>query len=103
MSSEDDLELVHGSGNVFRDFGYQDADLRQAKALMASAVIKVLDARHWTTRMAEDETGVSHADFSRIRRANLERFTLDRLMMILAKLDQEVQLSVSVRPRPKAA
>ena len=103
MTGKDHMNLVPGSGNVFRDFGYEDADLRQAKALMASAVIKVLDARRWTTRKAEDETGVSHADFSRIRRANLERFTLDRLMMILAKLDQEVQLTVSVRPRPKAA
>ncbi|WP_334147255.1 type II toxin -antitoxin system TacA 1-like antitoxin [Hyphomicrobium sp.] len=32
---DDDLELVYGGGNVFRDFGRADADLRQAMALMS--------------------------------------------------------------------
>ncbi|MGE0007688.1 MAG: helix-turn-helix domain-containing protein [Parvibaculaceae bacterium] len=100
MSTKDDIELIRGSGNVFRDLGRDDADLLQAKALMASEIIKVLDDRRWTTRKAEDATGISHADFSRIRRANLGRFTLDRLMTILTLLGQEVELAVSVRPRP---
>jgi predicted XRE-type DNA-binding protein len=101
--STDDMELIHGSGNVFRDFDRDDADLQQAKALMASEIIKILDGRGWTTRKAEDATGVSHADYSRIRRANLARFTLDRLMGILTSLGQEVELSVSVRPRVETA
>lgn len=101
MNKNEDMELVHGSGNVFRDFNRADADLQQAKALMASEIIKILDDRHWTTRKAQDATGVSHADFSRIRRVNLGRFTLDRLMTVLTLLGQEVELSVSVRPRGK--
>lgn len=100
--STDDMELIHGSGNVFRDFHRDDADLQQAKALMASEIIKILDDRHWTTRKAEDATGISHADYSRIRRTNLGRFTLDRLMTILTMLGQEVELSVNVRPRKGA-
>ena len=99
MTKDDDFELIHGSGNVFRDFGREDADLQQAKALMASEIIRILDDRSWTTRKAEDATGISHSDYSRIRRANLGRFTLDRLMTILAKLGQEVEVSVSIRPR----
>ena len=97
----DDIELVHGSGNVFRDFGRADADLLQVKALMASEIIKILDERQWTTRRAEEATGISHADFSRIRRVNLARFTLDRLMTVLTLLGQEVEVSVNVRPRGK--
>jgi len=99
MTRDNDLELVHGSGNVFRDFGRADADLQQAKTLMASEIIRILEDRQWTTRKAEEATGISHADFSRIRRVNLGRFTLDRLMTILAKLGQEVEVSVSIRPR----
>ncbi|MDQ0470336.1 helix-turn-helix domain-containing protein [Labrys wisconsinensis] len=102
MSIGDDMELIHGSGNVFRDFGRDDADLRQAKALMASEIIKILDTRQWTTRKAEEATGISHADFSRIRRAKVERFTLDQLMTILTRLGQEVELSVNVHPRQDA-
>lgn len=99
--SDDDLELVHGSGNVFRDFGRDDADLKQAKALMAGEIIRILDERGWSTRKAQESTGISHADFSRIRRANLARFTLDRLMHVLTLLGQDVELSLRVSPRER--
>lgn len=95
----DDFELVYGSGNVFRDFNYPDADIRQAKCILAAEIIKILDARQWTIRRAEEATGINHADFARIRNVNIGRFTLDRLMAILGKLGQEVELAVSVKPR----
>lgn len=97
----DDFELVRGSGNVFRDFGYPDADIRQAKALLAAAIMKTLDERQWSTRRAEQETGINHADFARIRGVKIERFSLERLVSILGALDQEVELSIEVRPRLK--
>ncbi len=43
--SERDFELVEGSGNVFRDLGDPDADLKQAKAILAARIIAVLDDR----------------------------------------------------------
>ena len=55
----DDMELIHGSGNVFRDFGYPGADVRQAKALLAAQVINILDEEKLSTRQAEARTGVS--------------------------------------------
>jgi predicted XRE-type DNA-binding protein len=97
----DDFELVQGNGNVLRDFGYADADVRRAKSLLAAEIMKILDARQWSTRQAEEATGISHSDFTRIRKANTDRFTLDRLMLVLSKLGQEVELSVTVRPRPQ--
>ncbi len=68
---------------------------------MAAEIIKILDERKWTTRRAQEATGVSHADFARIRNANVGRFTLDRLMAVLTKLGQEVELVITVRPRPE--
>jgi predicted XRE-type DNA-binding protein len=96
---DDSKEIITGSGNVFRDFGYPDADVRQAKALLGTQVMKILDDEGLSTRQAEERTGVSHSEFSRIRQAKFSRFTIDRLMMILARLGQEVELSVSVHPR----
>lgn len=97
----DDLEIVTGSGNVFEDFGYPDAEVRQAKAMLAAEIIKVLDADSLSTRQAEARTGIAHAEFSRIRNVKLERFTFDRLLTILDKLGQHVELSVTVTPRAK--
>ena len=95
----DDMELIHGSGNVFRDLGYPDAEVRQAKALLAAEIIKVLNEEGLSTRQAAARTGVAHAEFSRIRNVRLARFTFDRLLTILDKLGQDVELSVVVTPR----
>ena len=48
----DDLELVRGSGNVFRDFGSPNADLEQARAILAAKIIHVLDERKLSVRAA---------------------------------------------------
>ena len=103
MTKQDnDFELVRGSGNVFRDFGRSDADVQQTKALLAARIIRVLDDAGLSTRKAEARTGVSHADFTRIRNVQLGRFTIDRLMTVLNKLGQQVEVQVSVQPRQPA-
>ena len=81
------VELVHGSRNVFRDFGDPQADLKQAKAVLAARIIAVLDDRGFAVRKAASLTGFAAAHFSRIRNADLGRFTLDRLMRMLAALE----------------
>ena len=98
--SENDVEWVEGSGNVFRDFGDPHADLKQAKAILAARIIAVLDNRGLTVRKAGAMTGFAAADFSRIRNANLGRFTLDRLMKMLAALDDSIRVVVQVDAGP---
>ena len=100
--NESDVGWVEGSGNVFRDLGDPQADLKQAKAILATRIIAVLDERKLTVREAGSRSGFAAADFSRIRNANLGRFTLDRLMKILGALDSGVRVSVHVGPRPGA-
>ena len=46
--SEGDFGLVEGSGNVFRDFGDPDADLKQAKAVLAARIIAVATGKKIT-------------------------------------------------------
>ena len=71
MKSEK-LEVMRGSGNVFRDLGHKSPDVEQFKAILA-------------------------ADFSRIRNADLGRFTVDRLMSIINRLGSRVEVKVRVR------
>ncbi len=101
--SEDDFKLVEGSGNVFRDFGDPLADLKQAKAVLAARIIAPLDDRGLTVRKASERTGFAAADFSRIRNADLGRFTLDRLMTMLAALEPRLQVTVQVEERSGGA
>lgn len=99
---EETLELVRGSGNVFRDFGKEDADAQQLKVLLAAEIIKILDRERLTVRAAHERTGIAAADFSRIRNANLQRFTLDRLLSILNRLGVRVEVKIRVRPTSAA-
>ena len=39
--SDDDFDLVRGSGNVFRDLNQPNADLEQLRALLAAQVLAV--------------------------------------------------------------
>ena len=94
--SENDFELVEGSGNVFRDLGDPHADLKQAKAMLAARIIAVLDERGLSVRKAGALTRFAAADFSRIRNADLGRFTLDRLMKMLVALDSEMRVTLHV-------
>ena len=91
------LEVTHGSGNVFRDLGHANADVEQFKAILAAEIIKVLDREGLSVRAAQTRTRIAAADFSRIRNADLGRFTVDRLMSIINRLGSRVEVKVRIR------
>ena len=91
------LKVVRGSGNVFRDLGHENADIEQFKAILAAEIIKELDRQALTVRGANKRTGIAAADFSRIRNADLGRFTVDRLMTIMNRLGSRVEVKIKVR------
>lgn len=97
------IKVIRGSGNVFRDFGYPNADLEQAKCLLASEILKTLDRDGLTVRAAAEKTGTAAADFSRIRKLDLDRFTVDRLMTIVHRLGGKVEVSVKIKRAPVEA
>ncbi len=99
----EEFELVHGSGNVFRDLGRENADALQLKAILAAEIIKALDKEHLTVRAAHERTGIAAADFSRIRNADLGRFTIDRLMSVLNRLGARIEVKIKVKRIEKEA
>jgi predicted XRE-type DNA-binding protein len=94
---DEPFELVRGSGNVFRDFGHPNADVEQMKAILAAEIIKMLNREKLTVIGAHARTGIAAADFSRIRNADLGRFTLDRLVTIINRLGSRVEVKIKVR------
>ena len=97
MKRQEELELVRGSGNVFRDLARENSDVEQLKAILAAEIIKALDRERLTVRAAQARTGIAGADFSRIRNADLGRFTVDRLMAIINRLGSQIEVKVWVR------
>lgn len=103
---DEQFEVIRGSGNVYRDLGKDNPDLRQFKAILATEIVKALDRDRLTVREAHARTGIAAADFSRIRNADLGRFTVDRLMSIINRLGSRIEVAVKVKrsaAAPRAA
>jgi len=99
--TNDDFDIVRGSGNIYADLGDPDSDTKMMKAQLAAEIIAVLDRRKLTVREGEKLTSVSAADLSRIRNADLGRFTIDRLVRVLNAFDRRVTVKVTRAQRPQ--
>ena len=97
------IEVVRGSGNVFRDFDIPNPDVAQFKAILAAKIIRMLDREELTVRGAHTRTGIAAADFSRIRNDDLGRFTVDRLMTIINRLGMRIEVQVKLKAAKSAA
>jgi predicted XRE-type DNA-binding protein len=64
---------------------------------LAAEIIKELTREGLSVRAAHGRTGIAAADFSRIRNADLGRFTVDRLMSIINRLGSRIEVRVRVR------
>ena len=97
--SDHRLDIVRGSDNPFRDAGVSDPDIKLMKADLAAGIIRILRERDLNGARAAALAEVNEADLSRVRNADLNRFTIDRLVRIINRLDSRVQVAVSLRPR----
>jgi predicted XRE-type DNA-binding protein len=96
----DEMELVKGSDNPFADVGLPDADTKLIKADLAAEIVGILRERRLTGAAAAKLVGIQTADISRIRNADVSRFTIDRLVHILNRLNRHVEMRVTVKAVP---
>ena len=92
--------IERSSGNVFADLGVDAPNEMLAKAKLASAILDVIEHRKLTQHKAAKILGTDQAYISKLKRGReLRRFTLDRLVTWLTKLDRDVILTVRPKPR----
>ncbi|MGE3293094.1 MAG: XRE family transcriptional regulator [Geminicoccaceae bacterium] len=90
----DELELVRGSDNPFRDVDIPDSDTELMKADLASGIVRIMREQNMSATDAARAAEVAVADISRIRKAALDRFTIDRLVKIHNRLDRGTRIRV---------
>lgn len=88
-------DLIRGTGDVFTDLGFADAPVMRLKSRVAGEIVRVLDKRRLSVRAGAKDAGATPADLSRIRNADLDRFTLDRLVRIAERLGCRVEIRIS--------
>lgn len=93
--------ITRGTGNVFADLGYPDADERQTKLRLAHAINGVIARRRLTQAAAAEKLGVNQPKVSALARYKLEGFSVERLMTFLTALDQDVEIVIRRKPRSR--
>ena len=90
-----------GSDNVFADVGLPDAGLHLLKAEIVGRIDDILRKRRLTQAMAARLMGISQPDVSKMLRGLFRGFSLERLLIFLAALGQDVTIEVRPRARRK--
>src|SRR3954451_8562862 len=96
-------DITRGSGNVFADLGFPDAEERHTKLRLAYALNTILDERRLTQTAAAARLGLNQPKISALRNYKLDGFSVERLMTLLNALDQDVEIVIRAKPRSRAA
>ena len=89
------IEFEEGTGNVFADLGLDDSDELYARAQIGFYVYKILKSKKLKQREIAGRLGIAQPDVSHLMNGHFSRFTTDKLLDFLKRLDQKVTIQVS--------
>ncbi len=98
--------VTPSSGNVFADLGFANPQEELLKAKLVREIRAAVKRRKLTRAKAATLIGVKQPDVSAIIAGRTGKFSLDRLVRCLNRLDYEVDVVVRHRsraPRPATA
>ena len=87
-----------GSGDVFVDLGFADADERKLRVQLAMQVNELIAARRLTQARVAQLFGIPQPHVSELKNYKLSRFSSERLLRFMTLLDLDVEIVI----RPKA-
>src|SRR5260370_1195236 len=93
--------ITRGTGNVFADLGYADAEERQTKLRLAHAVNGVIARRRLNQAAAAEKLEINQPKVSALANYKLDGFSVERLMTFLTALDQDVEIVIKNKPRSR--
>ncbi|MDC7789398.1 helix-turn-helix transcriptional regulator [Rhodoplanes sp. TEM] len=100
---EADATITRGTGNVFADLGFEDAEERQTKLRLAHAINQVIARKRLTQAAAAEKLGITQPKISALANYRLGGYSVERLMTFLTALDQDVEIVIRTKPRSRAA
>ena len=89
-----DTAVERGSGNVFADLGFPDADAHLVKAGLVSHIDDIVRDRSLTQPEAARLMGLSQPDVSRLLRGDFREYSLERLFRLLNALGRDIDIVI---------
>jgi predicted XRE-type DNA-binding protein len=96
-----EVEYEESSGNVFADLGLPNPEERLAKADLAIAIARSLDARGLSDAEATELLGISQSQFAQLTRGTLSDWSIEDLSRLLNRLGQDVEIIVRPAQDPE--
>ena len=84
-----------GSGSVFADLGFPDAEERTTQVALAVEILRILEERGLTQAAAAKLLGVNQPKVSALANYRLEGFSVERVMTFLTALGRDVEITIS--------
>jgi predicted XRE-type DNA-binding protein len=99
MAKKPLIGVTPSSGNVFADMGVADPEEALAKAQLASRIREVVRRSRLTQVAAAAVMGIDQPKVSALLNGRLTNFSSERLMRLLTRLGQDVEIVVRTKPR----
>jgi predicted XRE-type DNA-binding protein len=93
------VDFWEGSGNVFVDLGFPEAEERHTKLRLAFALNKVFDGSRMSQAEAARRLGINQPKVSALKNYKLNGFSVQRLMEFLTTLNYDVDIVIKKKPR----
>ena len=84
-----------GSGNVFADLGLKDSEELYARAKIGFEVWKILKERKLKQKEISKLLGIAQSDVSLLMNCKFNRFSTEKLLIFLKRLDRELILIIN--------
>lgn len=96
MNTKDSqITFEESSGNVFADLGLEDADELFTRAQIGFFVFKILENKKLKQQEIARILGIAQPDVSHLMNGHFSRFTTDKLLDFLKRLDHKVPIQIS--------
>lgn len=97
----EDIKLEKSSGNVFADIGLDAPEERLAKSDLAFKIAQIIKKRSLSQAQAALLLGVTQPKVSAILNGRLKGFSLEKLMLFMVALDQDIEIVVKHKPKAR--
>ncbi|WP_277081485.1 helix-turn-helix domain-containing protein [Thauera propionica] len=103
MAMMNDEAIDVGTGDVFKDLGFADAQERRLRTELAMRLNDLIKERKLTQTAAAEIFGIAQSHVSELRNFKLRRFSSERLLHFITLLDKDVEIIIRPKARDHAA
>ena len=93
------IEFEESSGNVFDDLGLDDAKELKARGLIGMHLVQLLKAKDMKQKDIAEMLNLKPAEVSHLFNGHFSRFSTDKLLSLLAAMEQKVTIKISPRKK----